>query len=161
MAGRDLGFMLISIHNRQRAVRFDLAWLRRFAEWILPECVSVSADGRQALRGFAELEVAVVSDRVIDRVHRQFMDIAGATDVITFEHGEIVISAETARTQAAEFGHSVEVEIALYLVHGLLHLNGFEDASASGAARMRKAQDRLWRAGLRATARARPLGECG
>jgi probable rRNA maturation factor len=140
--------MTISLHNRQRAVRLDLPWLRRFAAIALPECAEVSADGRWALRGIAEVEVALVSDRVIDRVHREFMGIAGATDVITFRHGEIVISAETARARAPEFGHAAEEEIALYTVHGLLHLNGFEDAASRDAARMRKAQDRIWRACL-------------
>lgn len=141
--------MTVTLQNRQRAVALDTAWLRRFAETALPACAEVSANGRHALRALAEVEIAIVSDRVIDRVHRQFMGIAGATDVITFDHGEIVISAETARARAPEFGHGIEEEIALYTVHGLLHLNGFEDAAPRDAAAMRRVQDRIWKACLR------------
>ncbi len=138
----------IAVLNRQRGVRLDLAWLRLFARAALPRCAGVSADGRFALTQIAEVSVALVSDRAIGRLHAQFMGIPGPTDVITFEHGDIVISAETARARAPEFGHSTEAEIALYTVHGLLHLNGFDDATPPDAAQMRKVQARLWRACL-------------
>ena len=64
-----------------------------------------------AYTSLREIEVAIVSDRVIARVHQEFMGIPGPTDVITFEHGEIVMSADTASTQAARFRHAVDVEI--------------------------------------------------
>jgi probable rRNA maturation factor len=101
------------------------------------------------LRDVAEIAIAIVSDRAIAAVHEQFMQIPGPTDVITFAHGDVVVSAETARARAAELGHSVESELALYIVHALLHLNGFDDTSPRAAARMRRVQDRLWREGLR------------
>ncbi len=96
-----------------------------------------------------EVEVAIVSDRVIARVHRDFMGISGATDVITFSHGEIVMSAQSARLHARDYGHSTDHELALYTIHGLLHLNGYEDATARDAARMHAAQDRVLRACLK------------
>lgn len=138
----------LSLHNRQRAIRLDTRWLRRFARHILPACLAESGDGRFALREVEEIAVAIVSDRAIAAVHQQFMQIPGATDVITFEHGDVVVSAETARARAGELGHSVESELALYIVHALLHLNGFDDTSPRAAARMRRVQDRLWREGL-------------
>jgi probable rRNA maturation factor len=138
--------VLIHVDNRQRAVKVRLAWLRRFAEIALPECALHSADGRFALRQLPEVEVAIVSDRVIARVHEQFMGIRGPTDVITFEYGEIVMSGETAAIYARQYGHSVDFELALYTVHGLLHLNGYEDAAASDANRMRKTQERIMKA---------------
>ncbi len=134
---------IITIQNRQRTVRFDLAWLRRVAALALEKCRACSADARFALAGLPEVEVAIVSDRTIARVHMQFMAIPGPTDVITFAHGEIVISAETARANAAGYGHSIGEELALYTVHGLLHLNGFEDKTSRDAARMRKVQNRI------------------
>ena len=76
----------------------------------------------------ATLEVALVDDATSDRVHRDFMNIEGPTDVITFHHGEIVIGAEVAQRQAAEYGEPLAREILRYLVHGLLHLAGHEDA---------------------------------
>jgi rRNA maturation RNase YbeY len=76
------------------------------------------------------------------------MNIAGATDVITFEHGEIVISAQTAQKCALEFGHSTADEIGLYAVHGFLHLNGYLDATERERARMHEIQDKIWRQAL-------------
>lgn len=131
--------------NRQRKVRLAMGWLRQFAQCALPYCCEESDDKRFALKNLPEVEVAIVSDRVIAAVHQQFMNIPGATDVITFEHGEIVMSAETAASYAAEHGHPVEHELALYTVHGMLHLNGFEDATSREAARMRRVQDRIWK----------------
>jgi len=138
----------IHVENRQRTVPLNLAWLRRFAEVALEKCARHSADQRFALTKLPEIEVAIVSDRVIARVHRDFMGIPGATDVITFAHGEIVMSAQTAQAHARDYGHPTDHELALYTVHGLLHLNGYEDATARDAARMRGTQDRVVRACL-------------
>jgi probable rRNA maturation factor len=138
----------IQVHNRQRSVRIRLPWLRRIADVALEECREHSADGRFALKELEEIEVAIVSDRVIADVHQRFMNIPGATDVITFEHGEIVTSAQTAAAYAEEYGHGVDRELALYIVHGLLHLNGYDDVKRSDAARMRQTQERILRACL-------------
>ena len=140
--------MKISVHNRQRRVPIRLPWLRHLAAAALPVCAEHSADGRFALRALEEVEVVIVSDRVIAGVHERFMGLPGPTDVITFEHGEIVMSAETAAAYASRYRVSVEMELALYTVHGLLHLNGYEDASARDAARMRKTQKRILQACL-------------
>lgn len=140
--------MTVHVENRQRAVPVKLPWLRRLAAVAGEKCARESADGRFALAQLAEVEVAIVSDRVIARVHRDFMGIAGPTDVITFAHGEIVLSAPTAQRHARQYGHSTDEELALYIIHGLLHLNGFEDAAARAAARMQRVQERLLRACL-------------
>ncbi len=95
------------------------------------------------LTGLPEVEVALVSDRVIAQVHRRFLNIPGATDVITFAHGELVVSAATAARQARELGEIIEREVLRYIVHGLLHLNGHEDANPSAAAAMWRAQERI------------------
>lgn len=137
--------MKITVQNRQRAVRVNLPWLRRFAAAALPICAEHSADGRFALRGLEEVEVAIVSDRVIAGVHQRFMNIPGPTDVITFEHGEIVMSAQTAQVYAAHYGQRVDLELALYTVHGLLHLNGYQDGTTRDAAHMRQLQQRIVR----------------
>jgi probable rRNA maturation factor len=133
----------LHVQNRQRAVRFDAKWLGRFAPLAFEKCRAISDDGRFALRQIPEVAVVVVSDRRIAQLHQDFMGIAGATDVITFEHGDIVMSAETARFNALSCGQAVEAELALYTVHGLLHLNGFEDSAPKPAARMRKVQSRV------------------
>jgi probable rRNA maturation factor len=133
----------ISVQNRQRRVRYSLPWLRRFAEVALGPCDATTetplADG---------VEVTIVSDKTIAQVHLDFMGLPDATDVITFHHGEIVASAETAQARAAELGHAVEAEIGLYIVHGLPHLKGFDDMSARERTRMHKVQHRIWQACL-------------
>jgi probable rRNA maturation factor len=138
----------ITLTNRQRRVPLKLGWLRRFAWLALSECQGECADGRYALRHLPEVEVTILSDRVIGELHEEFMNIPGPTDVITFEHGEIVMSAETAKEYAREHGHSTEEELALYTVHGLLHLNGFEDTTSRDAVRMHKVQNRIWKSCL-------------
>jgi len=135
----------VALVNRQRRVQLNTAWLRRVAKAALPVCSDLSDDGRFALRELPEIVVAIVSDPVISKIHVDFMGIEGPTDVITFDHGEIVISADTARAYAGQFDHPVEQELALYTIHGLLHLNGFDDLSSAPATRMRQAQTRILR----------------
>jgi probable rRNA maturation factor len=120
-----------------------MAWLKRVARLGLVKAREVSADGRFALKSLPEIDVAIVSDRVIAKVHAQFMNLPDPTDVITFDHGEIVVSAETALANAPGYGHCLEEEIALYVIHGFLHLNGFEDATALAASRMHKIQGEI------------------
>jgi probable rRNA maturation factor len=135
----------LTLVNRQRRVSLNTTWLRRVAKTVLPICREVSDDGRFGLRDLAEIVVAIVSDPVIAQIHVDFMGIEGPTDVITFDHGEIVISADTAKSYAARYRHPIERELALYTIHGLLHLNGFDDLSPASAARMRKTQARILR----------------
>jgi probable rRNA maturation factor len=71
------------------------------------------------------------------------MSISGPTDVITFQHGEIFVSTETAVKNARRFGTSLEHELRLYLAHGLLHLHGFDDKEPAAAAKMKRAQEKL------------------
>ena len=58
--------------------------------------------------------------------------------------GEIVTSADTARNYAAEHGHGVNEEVALYIIHGLLHLNGYDDTTPKAKATMFQVQEPLW-----------------
>jgi rRNA maturation RNase YbeY len=133
--------MTISVSNHQKTVPLDLRWLKKLARRALNECINERAGG--VLAQLPAVDVAIVSDDTIAAVHRQFMKIDGATDVITFDHGEIVISAETARANAVRYARPIDTEVALYIVHGLLHLTGFTDTSAREAARMRRVQNRI------------------
>src|SRR5688572_17345904 len=99
---------MISVLNRQRRLRLQIRWLREAAAPALRTCRTVSGDGRFALNELTEITVAVVSDAAISKIHEEFMGIAGATDVITFEHGDIVVSADTAHACAARFTHTTE-----------------------------------------------------
>ena len=138
----------IQLHNRQRSIRYDLVWLRRFAAIALAQCEACGIAAGAPLEGLEEIEVSIVSDRAIAAVHKRFMDIAGATDVITFEHGEIVISAQTAARYAEEVGQPLEHELGLYIIHGILHLNGHDDLEEPAASRMKEVQGEILRRAL-------------
>lgn len=116
--------------------------------WLLPPL----SMGENALAHLATLEVALVDDETSSRVHMDFMEIPGATDVITFHHGEIVIGAEVALRQAEEYGEPLGREILRYFIHGLLHLAGHEDSEEAERKSMETVQERivaeLWVDGL-------------
>jgi probable rRNA maturation factor len=131
----------LKVLNRQRRVRVDVHALQDFAERALPECLRT----RGGLHRLAEIVVVLISDRKISELHRRFMNISGPTDVITFQHGEIFISTETARREGKQRGTTTLDEIKLYLVHGLLHLHGFDDRTPAAARRMSRAQEQIVR----------------
>jgi probable rRNA maturation factor len=136
---------VIRVLNRQRRLAVKLPALQTFAESALSECLKLRPRKSGVLKELAEINVVLVSDKRIAQIHRQFMNEHSATDVITFQHGEIVISVETAKRQARQYRTTVEHELRLYLVHGLLHLHGFDDKTAAGAAEMKRMQYRLVR----------------
>jgi probable rRNA maturation factor len=76
-------------------------------------------------------------------LHRRFLNKSDPTDVITFNHGEIFISVETARKQARRFKTSVLHEVQLYIVHGLLHLHGFDHRGEADARAMDELQKKI------------------
>lgn len=133
----------ITVLNRQRAVRIPLTALEEFARRALTTCLRIPVKEVSGLASLRELSVILVSDRRMAELHRRFLQLPGPTDVITFQHGEIFISAETARRQARRFGNSFQRELRLYVAHGLLHLHGFDDKDSAGAARMERAQEKL------------------
>jgi probable rRNA maturation factor len=136
--------MELVINNRQRARRLDRKLLNQIAEFTLSESRVESA----------ELGIHFVSPKQMANVHEQFMNIAGSTDVITFDHGseppakihgEIFISIEDAIAQAREFKTTWQSETARYMVHGILHLLGYDDLEAQARAKMKREEDRLVR----------------
>lgn len=114
-----------------------------------------------------ELSLVFLTDPALARVHADFMDDPTATDVITFEGdasaglaGEICVSADTAaayvrtRPARARGPDAFAAELALYVVHGWLHLAGYDDLRPARKRRMRAAEARAMK--LLAAARAIP-----
>ena len=134
----------IIVGNHQEMIEIPESWLTAFED-VAHEAARLALTRAAAddspLSHLATLEVAMVDDATSDRVHRDFMNIEGPTDVITFHHGEIVIGAEVAARQAAEYGEPLARELLRYLVHGLLHLAGHEDEDAAERATMESAQE--------------------
>ena len=133
----------ITVRNLQRTVPVNIADLEQFAAKALGACLRLRRRKPTDLTRLCEIFVLLVSDRRMASLHRQFLNQTGPTDVLTFQHGEIFISVETARKHARTFGISLARELRLYIVHGLLHLHGFDDRKRADARRMAKIQKRI------------------
>ena len=133
------------LHNLQRKTAINVAELEKFAGNAVQHSLQLQQRQRTDLRKLNEVFIWLISDRRMALLHRKFLGQSGPTDVLTFQHGEIFISVETARRHARAFGNSVLRELKLYIVHGLLHLHGFEDQTPSEAHKMKAAQERILR----------------
>ena len=96
-----------------------------------------------------ELSIAFVDEAEIVRMHQQFLNDPTATDVITFPGdpdedlaGEICVCADYAAAQAPRFGQTFDAELTLYLVHGWLHLAGYDDIADADRVHMREGEAR-------------------
>jgi probable rRNA maturation factor len=100
-----------------------------------------------------ELSVALVNDRRMSELHLQFMGVDGPTDVLTFPldydgrgrpvAGEVVVCVPEARRRAREHEVSVERELLLYALHGLLHLCGYDDRTGPAFRAMHRTEDQI------------------
>jgi probable rRNA maturation factor len=133
----------LRLHHQSLRQRPRLRWLKKLAITALPHCQAQAKHADAPLLHLEDIEITLVSDADIARVHGEFLDDPTPTDVITFHHGEILISADTAAAVAPEHGHSLDQELALYLIHGLLHLGGWEDEADDEAAAMAVAQQNI------------------
>ncbi len=119
---------MATIVDRQKAIPRAKAACRRAAEAVLKD---------------KKVVVALVDDKTIAQLHQRFLDKPGPTDVLSFPHGEIVVSGDTARREAERRGLKPLHELLLYVVHGALHLKGYDDRQPKDRARMRAAERRV------------------
>jgi probable rRNA maturation factor len=137
----------ISVGNLQRKISLNAEGLKKFAAKAVRCCLEMHKPEQTELTMIRDVFVWLISDRRMSQLHREFLGQRGPTDVLTFQHGEIFISVETAKRHARAFGNSLLRELQLYIVHGLLHLHGLDDRTQTGACRMEKMQAKI-------------LGEC-
>jgi probable rRNA maturation factor len=135
----------ITVQNLQRRISVNVAQLEKFAGHAVQNSLQLHQGQRTDLRKLGEISVWLISDRRMALLHRKFLGQSGPTDVMTFQHGEIFISVETARRHARTFGNSLLRELKLYIAHGLLHLHGFDDQTPSEMHKMKAAQERILR----------------
>ncbi len=144
----------LQLRVRQRIRRVDTALLRRFTRAFLEEGLDV-AD--------YELGLHLVAASEMTRLNETFLQHTGSTDVITFDHaeapdpshlhGEIFICLDDAVIQSRAFRTTWQRELARYVIHGVLHLRGFDDLTPGKRRVMKREENRL----LRAWARRFPL----
>jgi probable rRNA maturation factor len=93
----------------------------------------------------ATVSIAVVDDDTIHDLNRRYLQHDYATDVLSFvferspDHlnGEVIVSADTAASAASGYGWSIEDELLLYVIHGALHLVGYDDGASESQSQMR------------------------
>lgn len=122
----------VAIVDRFRP-RTDRAFVRRV----------VAATLAHVGRGDLAVTVLLTDDAEIAALHGRYLGDATPTDVMSFaldEGVELVVSVETARRVARRDRHTANAELALYIVHGILHAVGFDDVAARDRRRMRIAE---------------------
>ena len=129
--------MKVSIAVPQELVEVDRGKMREAARALL--------EG-EGVKDY-EISLAFVDNPTIHRLNLRYLSHDEPTDVLSFPlseanakklSGELVIGAEVAKLQAEERGHDLQAELALYVIHGLLHLCGYDDKTAAGADEMRQ-----------------------
>ena len=162
--------IVVDVSDRQSVLRTSTQGLERLVR------LALAAEGIER----AEIGIVLVDDRRIAAVHRRWMGVAGPTDVITFDlsaaghacgfgaagaagadllAGDIVVSTETARRSARAVGWTPRQELAYYIVHGILHLRGYDDQTPTDRRAMRRRERSLMLAcGLPAPPRPRAAG---
>lgn len=134
------------LRNRQRARSVDTRHLRRIVRSLLRDDLLVED---------YELGVHLVGERAMVRLNESHLRHAGCTDVITFDYqhceprgpllGDIFVCVPEAWRQAARFRVAWQQEVLRYVVHGILHLRGFDDQAAGRRKAMKKEENRLLR----------------
>lgn len=139
-----------------REVQIRNAYPRlQFARAELVRAIRVlDAQGAKFLGGcpVGELSLAFFTDAALAKLHADFLGDPTTTDVITFEGmpdagaaGEVCVSVDTAAAYAKTHGRDFAEELLLYVVHGWLHLAGYDDLQPAKKRRMRVAEARAMR----------------
>ncbi len=119
---------MVEVVNRQRGKKIDTEAWSTFAAKALDAIGNAESSAT----------IAFVSDKNIRKLNQQFRNVDKATDVLSFPAeeetnlGDIAISVETAAAQAKENGLTFDSEIAQLILHGLLHLSGYDHETDNG-----------------------------
>jgi len=134
----------LSIANQHRRLKIDRRQIQRVISLL-----DAAADRFLGGCPAGELSLVFLTDPALAQLHADFLDDPTPTDVITFEGqptlgtaGEVCVSADMAATYARQHGRDFARELTLYLVHGWLHLAGYDDLQPAKKRRMRAAEAR-------------------
>lgn len=126
--------------NQKIGRKISKEWVRKIIQRVLRET-------KKRIKG--EISIAVVDNQTIKQLNKFYRGKDRVTDVLSFEHqtpellGEIVICYPQAARQAKQHGHAVKKEIKILLVHGLLHLLGYDHESRKDAVKMERMMDAI------------------
>ncbi|HUT96399.1 MAG TPA: rRNA maturation RNase YbeY [Candidatus Paceibacterota bacterium] len=141
-----MGKIKIEINNLTRK-KIILGFLKKVAEQIL----SLNKLGIKNLKKFSELSVAVVGDKEMIKLNKKHRNRNYTTDVLAFDYGlqfggqgEIIICLDQAKRQAKELNNVLKEELSILLVHGMLHLAGYDDKTKKDFNKMLKKQKEVW-----------------
>jgi probable rRNA maturation factor len=127
----------VVVTNRQRRLKINTRQLAEIAQ----RALELVGDTQ------LQLGIVLVNDAAIAKLNAQYHDTPGATDILSFDYGdeqsELVISVEHAISQAKRYRTTPARELILYVVHGILHLHGYNDLTPAQRRRMRAAERRL------------------
>jgi len=137
----------VSIANRHPRLRLARAAVSRLVATLDTHAAEIGLQPAAVPAG--ELSLVFLTDAALAKLHADFLDDPTTTDVITFEGdpafgtaGEICVSVDTAAAYARAHGRKFAEELALYLVHGWLHLAGHDDLAPAKKRAMRRAEAR-------------------
>lgn len=134
--------IILTIIDSQNSINFDLEYVKSKVDVACQLCVRESKES-SPLKELDSVEISIIDDKQIAKVHGEFMNDPSPTDVITFDYGEILVSAETALSNSEELQVSLENEILLYIIHGMLHLGGYLDGSRADFKEMKSLQEMI------------------
>jgi len=153
--------MNVAVASHQRTRKINLRLLKKITRSLLAELELEKV----------EIGICLVAAPEMTRLNETFLRHAGSTDVITFDyhiegragsplpaakpgalrrarptmHGEIFVCVDEAVLQARKFGTNWQSEIVRYIIHGVLHLLGFDDSSADARRKMKREENRRLR----------------
>lgn len=134
----------VNLKTFQRKWRIDPAYIRRYLRkvWSTLPVTAKTGQGRGQGKHPSEVTVVLLNDSQIRRYNKEYRKKDYATDVLSFPVnelqdksfylGDILLSAERAAQQAVEKGHTIQTELRILLLHGILHLLGFDHEVDSG-----------------------------
>ena len=135
---------VLVVRNRQRARPLNTILLRKIVQGLLLKELS---------RDDFEIGVSVIGEKAMSHMNEGYLRHKGSTDVITFGYtdanrpkalaGEIFVCLDEALAQAPQFQVSWQNELVRYIVHGILHLSGYDDKTAAARRKMKREENRL------------------
>lgn len=144
----------LSLRNRHRWQRLDLRLMRKI---VAAATAEMQALPRESSTLECQVAIFFVGSRKIARLNQEYVGHSGPTDVITFDYdrpevarpdevwlrGDLFICIDEARHQAQEFATTWQSELTRYVIHGLLHLLGYDDREVPDRKAMKHVEGRL------------------